>query len=590
MPVSSASPRWDLSPFFSGVGSPEFKDATTKLDRRLSEAEAYWDRESITQGGGTSPTILAASLDTLNDLYEQGRLLGAYLECLVTTNSKDDAAAAALSEFDNLTVRLQKLQTRFALWVGGADLESAAAVSEVVRQHAFFIRQCQIKSKHLMDPRLESLATDLAVSGSTGWTRLHGNLTSQIQVEVDGERLPMPAVRNLAYVKDREKRERAYHAELAAWKQNEVPIAAAMNGIKGEVHTLCAARKWGSPLDEALFHANIDREALEAMMDAAHDSFPMFRRYLNAKASAIGVQKLAFYDLFAPVGEGSKTWDYVEGCEFVAENFGAYSPKMGEFARRNFRENWIDAEPRNGKVGGAYCTPVRGDESRILMNYDPSYGSVSTLAHELGHAYHNLCISNRTILNQETPATLAETASIFCETIVKEAALKSVGKQDQIAILEASIQGQCQVVVDITSRFLFERGVFEKRAERELSASEFSELMLSAQRKTYGDGLDPNLLHPYMWAVKPHYYSTYSFYNFPYMFGLLFGLGLYAIYQQDPDPFRARYDDLLSSTGLADGATLASQFGIDIRSKEFWAASLAQVDADVSRFETLVAG
>ncbi len=588
MPVSSASPRWDLSPFFSGVKSPEFKDVSAKLDRKLGEAEAYWDRESITQGGATSPSVLANALDTLNALYDQSRLIGAYLECLVTTDSKDDAAAAALSEFDNLTVRLQKLQTRFALWAGGVDLESAAALNETVRQHAFFVQQCQIKSKHLMDPRLESLATDLAVSGSTAWTRLHGNLTSQIQVEVDGETLPMPAVRNLAYVKDRDKRERAYHAELAAWKRNEVPIAAAMNGIKGEVHTLCKARNWGSPLDEALFHANIDRDALEAMMDAANDSFPMFRRYLDAKAGAIGVEKLAFYDLFAPVGEGSKAWSYDEGCDFVAENFGAYSEKMGEFARRNFRENWIDAEPRNGKVGGAYCTPMRGDESRILMNYDPSYGSVSTLAHELGHAYHNLCISKRTLLNQETPATLAETASIFCETIVKEAALKSVGEQDQIAILEASLQGQCQVVVDITSRFLFEQSVFEKRAERELSASEFSELMLQAQRQTYGNGLDPALLHPYMWAVKPHYYSTFSFYNFPYMFGLLFGLGLYAIYQQDPEPFRARYDDLLSSTGLADGAALANEFGIDIRSKSFWSASLAQIGADVDRFEKLV--
>lgn len=587
MPVSSAAPRWDLSPFFSGVKSKEFKDASTTLERKLGEAEAYWDQESITSGGTTSANVLASALDTLNNLYERFRLIANYLECLTTTDSKDEAAAAALSGFDTSMVRLQKLQTRFALWVGGVDLESAAAFNETVRQHAFFIQQCQTKSKHLMEPRLEALATDLAVSGSTGWTRLHGNLTSQIQVEVDGESLPMPAVRNLAYVADRDKRERAYNAELTAWKVNEVPIAAAMNGIKGEVHTLCKARNWGSPLDEALFQANIDRDALEAMLDAANDSFPMFRRYMDAKARAIGIEKLAFYDIFAPVGEGTKSWEYDEACDFITEHFTGYSSRMGEFATRNFRENWIDAEPRSGKVGGAYCTGLRGDESRILMNYDPSYGSVSTLAHELGHAYHNVCLSTRTQLNQDTPATLAETASIFCETIVKEAALKQVGEQDQIAILEASLQSQCQVVVDITSRFLFEQSVFEKRAERELSATEFSELMLDAQRQTYGDGLDGSLLHAYMWAVKPHYYSTFSFYNFPYMFGLLFGLGLYAIYQQDPEPFRARYDDLLSSTGLADGATLANQFGIDIRSREFWKASLDQIGADVDRFESL---
>jgi oligoendopeptidase F len=222
------------------------------------------------------------------------------------------------------------------------------------------------------------------------------------------------------------------------------------------------------------------------------------------------------------------------------------------------------------------------------MNFDPSYGSVSTLAHELGHAYHNLCLSSRSPLNRDTPSTLAETASIFCETIIKDAALKTVGEADQLAILEASLQGKCQVVVDITSRYLFESGVFGRRAERELSSAEFSALMTDAQRQTYGDALDANALHHYMWAVKPHYYSTYSFYNFPYMFGLLFALGLYSIYQAEPNGFHERYDDLLSSTALADAPTLADRFGIDIRSKEFWAASLAKIGEDVAQFEKLV--
>lgn len=589
MPVASAPlPRWDLTPFFPSVTSEEFRDTTAALERKLKQAEAFWDRESITKGSKGSASTLAAAIETLNDLYERFRLISSYLECLTTTDSTDEAAAAALSQFDNLTIRMQKLQTRWSLCVGETDLESAAAVNETVRLHSFAIRLAQEKAKHLMDPRLESLASDLTLSGSTAWSRLHSNLTSQIEVEVDGKTLPMPAVRNLAYDADRGKRERAYRAELAAWKANEVPIAAALNGIKGEVSTLCQSRGWKSPLDEALYHANIDRATLDAMMDAARDSFPMFRRYLHAKSKVLEVNKLAFYDLFAPVGNGTKTWAYDEACDFVAENFSAYSSRMGDFARRAFKESWIDAEPRPGKVDGAYCTPIRRDESRVLMNYDPSYGSVSVLAHELGHAYHNLCISPQTTMNQDTPMTLAETASIFCETIIKEAALETVGEADQVAILEASLQSQCQVVVDITSRFLFEQGVFAKRGDRELAASEFSQLMLDAQRQTYGDGLDESQLHEYMWAVKPHYYSTYSFYNFPYMYGLLFGLGLYAIYRQDPNEFRGQYDDLLASTGLADAPMLADRFGINVRDKAFWASSLAQVEADVKRFESLV--
>ncbi|MBN1582034.1 MAG: oligoendopeptidase F, partial [Anaerolineae bacterium] len=212
-----------------------------------------------------------------------------------------------------------------------------------------------------------------------------------------------------------------------------------------------------------------------------------------------------------------------------------------------------------------------------------------TLAHELGHAYHNLNLTPRTMLQRRTPMALAETASIFCEKIVREAALQAADAQEQITILEADLQGACQVVVDITSRFQFEKRAFEERLRRELSAKELCQIMVEAQQDTYGDRLDPDALHPYMWAAKPHYYSAgRSFYNYPYMFGLLFGLGLYARYQADPDAFQASYDEMLSSTGLSDAASLAQRFGIDIRTPDFWRGSLDLIRADIDRFESLV--
>ncbi|MGZ3622426.1 MAG: M3 family metallopeptidase, partial [Ktedonobacteraceae bacterium] len=323
-------------------------------------------------------------------------------------------------------------------------------------------------------------------------------------------------------------------------------------------------------------------------LGAAYESFPDFRRYLNAKARVLGLPRLAWYDVFAPVSSTEKVWEYPDASTFIIEQFGSFSPRLSSFAARAFRENWIDAEPREGKVDGAYCTPLRGDESRVFANYKASYDGVSTLAHELGHGYHNLNLAQRTILQRSTPMTLAETASIFCETIIRNAAMQNAGRQEQIAILEASLQGACQVVVDITSRFLFEQRVFEQRVKRELSIEELNNLMLESQRETYGDGLDENALHPYMWAMKPHYYSsTLSFYNYPYMFGLLFGLGLYARYKEDAEKFKSGYDELLSSTGLADAASLAQQFGIDIHSGDFWRASLDIIRQDIDLFEKL---
>jgi pepF/M3 family oligoendopeptidase len=326
------------------------------------------------------------------------------------------------------------------------------------------------------------------------------------------------------------------------------------------------------------------------MMGAAREFFPDFRRYLRAKAKLIGVERLAWYDMFAPVGAAGRAWSYEAGADFIVEQFRSFSPRLSDFAARAFHEGWIDAEPRPGKVGGAFCMKLRRDESRILANYKPTIESVLTLAHELGHAYHNVNLAPHTILNQDTPMTLAETASIFCETIIRNAAMESAGREEQLEILEAAVQGACQVVVDISSRFLFERAVFDGREQRELSVDELCAAMLDAQRQTYGDGLDEAALHPYMWAVKGHYYSSgRSFYNYPYMFGLLFGLGLYAIYRRDPHGFTERYDTLLASTGLADAATLAGRVGIDIRSIDFWRASLSIVRDDIDRFEALAA-
>jgi pepF/M3 family oligoendopeptidase len=325
------------------------------------------------------------------------------------------------------------------------------------------------------------------------------------------------------------------------------------------------------------------------MQGAAEEAFPMLRRYLKAKAKRLGLEKLAFFDMFAPLSDPGDSWSYENAETFVANQFDSFSKRMGDLARRAYRERWIDVYPRSGKRDGAFCQPVRGDESRIMMNFKPSYNQVSTLAHELGHAYHNLCLSKRTILQHFTPMTLAETASTFCEVIVREAALKQGTDAEKLSILEAGLQGATQIVLDISSRFRFESAVIVRRADSELTADDFVELMLDAQRQTYGDGLDSNALHGYMWAAKPHYYGS-DFYNFPYMFGMLFGLGLYAEYESHPGGFVERYDTLLSRTGMADAATLAADFGIDLRSADFWRASLAQIERDVDRFCGLAAG
>ena len=592
-------PHWDMTVVFPSLDSPEFHEAFGRVRAGIAALGELFDQQGIA-GGPPLPAgaLPKAAFDTVlgrfNDLLDETHTLGAYIASFVSTDSRDAEAQARYSEFQQAIVPLMQLSTRLTAWIGRLDVDALIAQSAVARDHAFVLQKAHEKARHLMAADEEALTAELSVTGSTAWEKLHGDVTSQLSVpiELHGEQqeLPMSMVRNLASDADRDVRRRAYEAELAVWERTAVPLAAALNSIKGEVNTLARRRHWDSPLDEALFENHIDRATLDAMMAAARESFPDFRRYLRAKARALHLPALAFYDLFAPLGASDRVWSWDQGTQFVADQFGTYSPRLRDFALRAFRERWVDAEPRPGKSDGAFCMSVRKDESRVLTNYKPAFDGVSTLAHELGHGYHNLNLAGRTQLQRDTPMTLAETASIFCETIIRHAALKDADPGEQLLILEAALQDSGQIVVDISSRFLFEQSVFEARLKRELSSDEFCALMLDAQRQTYGDGLDPAALHPYMWAVKSHYYSTASFYNFPYMFCLLFGLGLYAQYQANAEEFKQSYDALLSSTGLADAATLAGRFGIDVRAPDFWRASLAIIRADIDLFEKLTTG
>lgn len=593
-------PHWDMEVVYPGLGSPEFEQGYSQVVSSVNELAQLFEKHNI--GKTEHKPLDEATLRTfetiierVNEVLSEASTLGAYIRSFTATNSRDDMAQAKLSELQNSMVLLSQLGTRLTAWIGSLDVESLLTRSGVASEHEYMLKKAAEEATHLMSPGEEALAAELNVSGGSAWGKLHNSMTSQLMVpiELSGERkeLPMSVIRTLAFEQDREVRRKGYEAEIETWKGVAVPLAAALNSIKGEVNTLTKRRGWDSALDEAIFDANIDRQTLDAMMQAAHESFPDFRRYFKAKARLMGIEKLAWYDLFAPVGKTEHVWEYPEASQFIVDQFGSYSGKMSNFAKRAFDESWIDAEPRAGKRDGAFCMWLRNDESRVFANFKPSYDSMSTLAHELGHAYHNYVKAHRTMLQKSTPMTLAETASIFCQTIIQNAALKDAAREEQISILEASIQDSSQVVVDITSRFLFESRVFEARKQRELSVDELCELMMQSQRETYGDGLDESAMHPYMWAVKGHYYNTgLSFYNFPYMFGLLFGLGLYAQFQQDPETFRTGYDDLLSSTGLADAATLAARFGIDIRTPDFWRSSLGIVRGDIDRFEKLIKG
>jgi len=596
-------PHWVLETIYPSLESPEFLQAFQSVGEQCDAIDQLLDERNLRRGGWIprsdeqAAEAVEAYLTASNRMVMLYATLQAYIYGFVSTDSFNTLAKRRTSELDLVGVRIETQEMRFKAWLGSlaeAGIRPAALAkhSPAAADHVFTLQEIVAQSRYLMSEAEETLAAQLSLSGGSAWEKLQGTVASQVTVPFEREGrvqdVPMSMLQNIVrYDPDESVRRRAFEAEILAWERVREPLAACMNGIKGEVNTLDRRRGREDSLHRALDQARIDRETLEAMQSVMRQSFPMFRRYFHRKAQRLGKDRLAWWDLFAPLGKDSRRYSFDQARQFIETQFEAFSPRLAGLARRAFADGWIDAEPRNGKVSGAFCMEVPLlEQSRVLANFDGSFDQLSTLAHELGHAFHNECQAGLTMMQRRTPMTLAETASIFNESLAQEAALREAGSpQEVLAILETFLIGSSQVIVDIYSRFLFEREVFERRLEAELSADDFCDIMRRAQLETYGDGLDEAHLHTYMWAWKPHYYSPgLSYYNFPYAFGMLFGLGLYAEYERRGPAFVTDYEALLRATGFGTAADLASRFGIDLRRPEFWQGSMAVIEKQVERY------
>jgi len=598
---------WDLTNVYPGLDSEQFSDAKAQLSQAVDDLKSFVDKHSINPDVPRDDRDIKELADVIAEFIrkvaaaqELRDTIRAYLNSFISTDTFNEKAKKELSRIEPLFIRLDQLETvRFQAWLG----QLGEKVSEVIENnislkgHAFYLQNMVEQSVYMMSQAEEELASELFLSGATAWNKLQSNITSQLSWPVEYENgeiktLPMTAIINLRAHESETMRRRGYEAEMEAWKTVEVPLAAAMNGVKGSQVTIFRRRGRADAIHKSLDQARIDRETLEAMLESIRSYLPVFHKYFLAKAKRLGKESLAWWDLAAPIGRSKRKFTYPEAQQFVIENFGKFSEELAEYANHAFTNQWVDVGPRKGKRAGAFCMRVPAvKESRILLNFEENLDWVFTLAHELGHGFHNHCLfeAGRDVLQIRTPMTMAETASIMCETIVTNAAIKMAADEDEeLLILETSLIGDSQVLVDIYSRYLFETEVFKHREVAELSADEFNEIMEWAQGEAYGDSLDEKYRHKYMWTWKPHYYFPgLAFYNYPYAFGLLFGTGLFAIYQERGPDFIPEYKSLLASTGMGTSAELAARFGIDLHSPDFWRGSLRVIGERIERYMVL---
>lgn len=581
--------EWDLSVLYSSFDDEKFSADFEKLKEKIKEVNAWVD-ENLQDPGDAAKKI--ERIVEINNEMSYFDSLYAFVNLTLSTDVSNEKAAKLDDMISSTYNGMTRARTLFSEFIGKCEnLEEAIQSSELLAKHAFVLREIRAKSKYNLSKEEEVLLARVRQNGSDMFSTLQSQLTAtlMIDIEMNGEtkKLPLAAVREMSAEPDAALRKHAYEQELAAYPRIERSIAMALNSIKGDANLFAEIRGYDSPLDMTLKNQRLEPEILDTMLDVMREAMPHIRKYYKKKAEMLGHKNgLPWYDVYAPVGTANLRYTYEEAADFIVKNFNDFTPDLGTFARRAFDEAWIDVLPKEGKVGGAFCAGLSPQKmSRILTNFIGSYSDITTLAHELGHAYHNECLKDETRMNSRFTSPIAESASNFGETIVENAALKSATKEEALVILDCNLTSNAQVIIDIYSRYLFETEVIARRKNGPLSVKEFKEIMLWAQKEAYGDGLDPDYLHPYMWICKSHYYgASHNFYNFPYAYGLLFAKGLYAIFLEEGESFVPKYRKLLSVTGKQTLKEVGETAGINLLDKEFWRKSIKVVTDRVDEF------
>lgn len=574
--------RWSLKELYLSFEDHHFLDDIKQVEEILNKMKKFPLLE-------TTEENLKHYLLLENELNDYVEKIYAFISLTMNADTTNQQALKYSSVIENLLASFAETGARIQKWIGQFDLNKIA--DSYIQEHLFVLKEMQLNNQYLLDERSESVLAQMKTTGSSSWLKYKDQLISAMLVTIDGQDYPLTEVLNMAYSKDPQIRKNAYLAEIAAYAPIEQGVASALNAIKGEALTVTHLRGYDSVLQRTLIDSRMSQKTLDILLQTMQKALPMFEKYFQLKAQHLGYTNgLPWYELYAPIVDTATTYPYEKGCEFVIKQFSTFSTHLGEYAKKAITQNWIDVYPRSGKVGGAFCHNLHSlKESRFLLNYGNEFGDVITMAHELGHGFHGECLNDQFAMNADYPMPIAETASTFCETIVKKAALKDAPTNEKLMILENELCDCAQVIVDIYSRFLFESRFFEKREEGPLSVEEIKDLMITAQKEAYGKGLDQEYLHPYMWTWKPHYYEAdYAFYNFPYAFGLLLAKGLYGLYLKEGSQFAKTYENFLSLTGKMSLEEVGKSVGIDLTSEAFWQNSIDMIQADIDLFEKLL--
>lgn len=581
---------WSLKELYAGFDGDDFTEDFKLLNKKADEAVA-WSKSNLKEYNNPL-TVINYYINYINDYKNISGKLSAFASLSFAADAKNYKAQKYIGLIEKISAKITEVNVQFSKWLSKVpNIDELIVSSEIAKEHKFHINEILKNNKYLLSPDEEVIISKMALTSSSAWARFKNQITSNLKVniEIDGkeETLGITKVKNMAFSSNKELRKKAFLAENKSNEYIAEGVAAALNGIKGEVLTICDLKGYESPLQKTLEDSRMDNETLTTMLSVIEENLGIFKKYFLKKANLLGYEwKLPYYDIMAPVGNKGMLFTYEEAQNFIKKHFNSFSEEMGNLASIAFKSRWIDAEVRDGKRGGAFCHNLHSiGQSRILCSFSGSFKNVCTLAHELGHAYHGMILKNESPINSSYPMPLAETASLFSESIVRRAAIKMADKEERIAILGTELVNCSSVIVDIYARFLFEQELFNKRKDGELSLNEIKELMIWAEKEAYGDAICEDTFDPYAWIHKPHYYyADRNFYNFPYAFGLLFSKGLYNLYLKEGQAFIDKYNKVLKLSGQASIYDVGKYVGIDLHHKKFFQDSMNSIKNNIDKF------
>ncbi len=578
--------EWSLAELYGGYDDPRFAADVSELDKLIDLAD-----EQSRELTGDPKENLRKLLQTKEAVTELVGKLMLYVSLRQSACTTDEKASSLMDQLSGKLSRLAGPETLMDQYIASLEnLEELIAGDSMLTDYSFLLRNTKDAAKYLLDAKCEEIISLYQNSGSDAWGNLQSYLTSTVPVSYRGETITLSDVRNLAYDPDPQVRKDAFHAELECYDRIKDAVAFSLNSIKLEVLNECRLRGYASPQEKTLYESHVSAATLDALLTAMREYLPRLQCFYRYKAGYLGHKGgLPWYDLFAPLSADGEKYTVESTRDYLIERFSGFDSELTEMVRTAFDEGWIDFYPREGKVGGAFCAeafPIRA--SRILTNFAGSFDDVVTLAHELGHAFHNLNLYDNRPLNRDYSMPVAETASTFNEVLVMNDAIRSA--KDPVkrrALIHEQLSGDLQIICDIYSRYRFESAVFENRDESFMFPAQLCELMLAAQKEGYGDGLDWAEPHPYMWLCKSHYYSGLSFYNWPYAFGGLLARGLYACYEREGAAFVPKYKSFLKATAVMTAEDAGKVAGIDLTDVEFWRSGLEGLAKEVEEFGEL---